>query len=150
MAGGLLGRRRALTIEGQLDALGQPSTDVRTGEAVTFRIHYSAEESIPDPTFAVAVHTLEGVLVTSPTTREAGLTCDRIDGRGVVDLAVDPLLLLPGTYDLSASVSDAAALHVYDTRHRAVRFDVEPGRPHETHGGVVSLAGRWHLRSSEG
>ena len=55
------------------------------------------------------------------------------------------MLLLPGTYDLSVSAVDYAILHVYDFRQRALRFDVDPGTPHETFGGLVSLDGRWTL-----
>jgi ABC-2 type transport system ATP-binding protein len=132
-----------------LDAHGLPSTEVNTGDAVTIRLHYVATEDIEDPTFTLAVHTIEGVLVTSPTSREAGFVPDRLTGKGVVDLVVDPLLLLPGTYDLSASITDAAALHVFDMRHRALRFDVDPGCPHETHGGLMSLNGRWGARQPD-
>jgi hypothetical protein len=91
----------------------------------------------------MAIHTVEGVQVTAPTSRELGLSLDRIEGRGIVDLRVEPLLLLPGTYDLSGSITDAGALQVYDMRHRGLRFDVEPGHPHETRGGLVSLNGTW-------
>ena len=49
----------------------------------------------------------------------------------------------PGTYDLSATVADETSLHVYDSRHRALRFDVEPGDPRESFGGVLTLQGRW-------
>jgi ABC-type polysaccharide/polyol phosphate transport system ATPase subunit len=132
-----------------LDADGRPSTEVNTGDAVTLRIRYNASEPIAEPTFSLAVHTVEGVLVTNPTTRGVDLVSDRIVGKGTVDLFVDPLLLLPGTYDLSASITDAAALHMYDMRHRAVRFDVGGGHRDEDDGGLMSLNGRWDLRPSE-
>ncbi len=57
--------------------------------------------------------------------------------------AVDRLMLLPGTYDISASLYDYAIVHPFDFRQRVVRFDVDPGTPHETFGGVMSLDGRW-------
>jgi len=126
-----------------LDHEGRATDDVRTGEAVTFRLHYDAAEPIEHPTFSVELHTIEGVLLTNPSAREAGLSPDQVKGRGAVDLVVDRLPLLPGTYDLSATVADEASLHVYDSRHRALRFDVEPGDPRESFGGVLSLQGRW-------
>ncbi len=128
-----------------LDASGEPVSRARTGDAVTFRVHYAASQPVERPVFAMAVHTLQGVELTHPTTRQSGLVPERIEGNGVVDLVVDRLLLLPGTYDASASVTDYAALHTYDHRHRAVRFDVDPGMPHETEGGLMSLGGVWHL-----
>ena len=124
---------------------GRPTSKLYTGDKVTFRFHYNAHEPIDHPVFGLAIHTVDGVHVTGPNSREAGVTVDRIDGEGVVDLVVDRLLLLPGTYDVSAALTDQAALHAYDFRHRAHRFDVGPGTPHETYGGVMSLDGRWQI-----
>ena len=129
-----------------LDADGTPTSKVHTGDRVTFRFHYATHEPIPTPVFGLGIHTVDGVHVTGPNTREAGVEVDRIDGSGIVDLVVERLLLLPGTYDISAALTDHAALHQYDYRHRAHRFDVGPGTPHETYGGVMSLDGRWHLQ----
>jgi ABC-2 type transport system ATP-binding protein len=126
-----------------LDAKGRPTTLVSTGDAVTFRLSYRADEQIPKPVFGLALHTREGVHVTGPNTLEAGLVPDAIEGRGSVDLHVPRLLLLPGSYDVSASLVDHEILHTFDFHQRSLRFDVEPGDPHETFGGVVSLGGAW-------
>ena len=125
-----------------LDASGAPTAQVRTGDAVTVRLHWSAKEPVEKPVFGVAVHSLEGIEVTGPNTRDADLVPDKIDGTGVVDLHVPRLLLLPGTYDLSAAIYDYTRQHPYDHRHRAYRFDVEPGIPREEHG-LTSLGGTW-------
>ena len=127
---------------------GAPTAQVHTGDAVRFRLHYEAAEPIERPVFGLALHTVSGIHVTGPNTGEAGLEIARIEGRGHVDLAVDPLLLLPGTYDLSAAITDQTGLHTFDYRHLAVRFDVDPGTPHETFGGVVSLNGSWAIGAS--
>ena len=132
-----------------LDPDARPTTDVCTGDQVTFRFHYHASAPVDRPTFAMAIHTIEGVLVTNPSAREGGLTPGKIEGHGAVDLVVEHLPLLPGTYDVSGTISDDTSLHVYDTRHRAVRFDVEPGSPRESFGGLVSLRGEWGLLEHE-
>jgi ABC-2 type transport system ATP-binding protein len=128
-----------------LDGSGEPTTRVRTGDAATFRLRYHAAQAVPRPVFGIALHTLEGMHVTGPNTREAGQVPEKIAGHGVVELHVPRLLLLPGTYDLSASLVDYSALHFYDFHQRALRFDVEAGTPHETFGGVVSLGGEWRV-----
>jgi ABC-2 type transport system ATP-binding protein len=74
---------------------------------------------------------------------------DEINGAGTVDLTIDRFLLLPGTYDLSASLVDYSNMHVFDSHQRSLRFDVDPGDPHESFGGVVSLGGRWQVRPGE-
>jgi ABC-2 type transport system ATP-binding protein len=68
---------------------------------------------------------------------------DRIEGKGTVELTVPRLLLMPGTYDLAAGITDDAILHVYDWRRKSFRFTVLPGTPHEAAGGLFSMAGSW-------
>jgi ABC-2 type transport system ATP-binding protein len=126
-----------------LNAKGKPTKKVRTGDAVTVRLHYRAHEPISRPNFGVMINTREGLLVSGPNTREAGLVPKKIIGPGVIELHIPRLLLLPGTYDLSGSLCDFAVLHVFDFHQNAVRFDVEPGKPYETFGGVTSLDGEF-------
>ncbi|MDP1819358.1 MAG: ABC transporter ATP-binding protein [Acidimicrobiales bacterium] len=118
---------------------------IRTGDPVTFRLCYKADQPIERPTFGFALHTLDGVHVTGPRTADQGLFPDVILGEGTVELVVDRLLLLPGTYDLSCALHDSAGLHPYDARNRALRFNVVPGAPHEGMGGITSLGGEWHV-----
>jgi ABC-2 type transport system ATP-binding protein len=127
-----------------LDRSGQSVTKVRTGEAMTIRLHYDIDQPIERPIFGLAIHTVEGLEVTGPNTREANQIPDVLDGRGHVDFTVDRLLLLQGTFDITASLYDYSLLHAFDFRHRALRFDVDPGVPREAHG-VVSLDGAWRV-----
>jgi len=122
---------------------GRTTSKLQTGDAVTFRVHYQAPQRVERPVFGLAFYNLEGVLVSGPNTREANVVPDYIEGEGTVDLTVGAMMLLPGTYDISASVYDYAIVHPFDFRQRAVRFDVDAGSPHETFGGVMSLNGRW-------
>ncbi len=128
-----------------LDERGAPTLRVHTGDRVTMRLHFSVAHPIDKPVFGIAIHTLEGMQVTGPNSREAGCVPDRVEGPGHVDITVDRLLLLPGTYDLTVAFTDYSALHPYDYRHRVLRFDVEPGDPRESYGGVVSLGGQWSV-----
>ena len=132
-----------------LDERGAPTLRVHTGDRVTIRLHFSVAHPIDKPVFGIAIHTLEGMQVTGPNSREAGCVPDRLEGPGHVDITVDRLLLLPGTYDLTVAFTDYSALHPYDYRHRVIRFDVEPGDPRESYGGVVSLGGRWSVHASD-
>jgi ABC-type polysaccharide/polyol phosphate transport system ATPase subunit len=122
---------------------GQPTEQIRTGDEVTFRLHYEAARSVERPVFGLGVFTLEGVQVSGPNTREAGVWVEHVDGAGVVELHIDRLLLLPGSYVVSAAATDETISHTFDHRHKALHFDVKPGTPHETYGGVISFDGRW-------
>jgi ABC-2 type transport system ATP-binding protein len=127
-----------------LDASGEPVKRVRTGDAVVFRLHYKSDARIPKPVWGMGLYTLDGVWVTGPNTQEVGLLPDRLEpgAEGWIDLRVDRLLLLPGTYDVSTWLFNMTGGQSYDVRHRSFRFDVELGDPHEEHG-LVSLGGDW-------
>lgn len=137
------GEGRIVTVE-LLDATGTPVSRLKTGDKATIRFHYSLEEPIEQPVFGMAIHTIDGTHVTGPNTRDADCVPDRLAGDGYVDLRIDRLLLLPGTYDITASLYDYACLHPYDLRHRVLRFDMESGEPRETYG-LVSVDGRWQI-----
>ncbi len=139
-----VGKVRLTELE-MLDASGRPVDQVCTGDAVTLRVHYEALEPVHDPVFSFSIHTPDGVLVTGPNTKEAEVSVDKIDGSGVVDLRVPRLLLLLGNYDLSAECTNTTVTHSYDRLQRTFRFDVKPGTPHETYGGLTSLDGRWSI-----
>ena len=131
----------------QIELLGRDGRAVnrlQTGEAIKIRFHYDFSEPIDKPVFGLAIHTLDGTHITGPNTRDADCVPDRLEGRGTVDFSVERLMLLPGTYDVSAALFDYGLLHPYDVRHRALRFDVDPGEPHESYG-VMSLGGCWHV-----
>ncbi len=121
---------------------GVATTDVKTGDQVTFRLHYKFNEPIERPVFGLAIQTIEGMVVTGPNTRQAGFVPDRLDGEGFVDLRVDRLMLVAGTYDISVSLFDFSCSHAYDYRHLTLRFDVERGEPTDEFG-VMALGGTW-------
>jgi ABC-2 type transport system ATP-binding protein len=130
-----------------LDGSGKRLQAVRTGEQVTLRLHYAAPGPVDAPVFAVSVHSLDGIELSRPSTSDAGLRLARIDGPGHVDLHVDRLLLLPGVYDVTATLSADGALAGAPDRAHALRITVEPGEPHEEHG-LISLGGRWDVSSN--
>ena len=138
------GRLRLTDLQ-MLDAGGRPVDQACTGDSVTFRVHYEAHEPVTEPVFSFSVHTPDGVLVTGPNTKEAEVWVDEVHGTGHVDLQVPRLLLLLGNYDLSAECTNKTVTHSYDRLFRATRFDVKPGTPHETYGGMTSLDGRFTI-----
>jgi ABC-2 type transport system ATP-binding protein len=148
-AGGASGRARwgsgEVTIGSvELLADGKPTSHVPTGADVTFRLHWTAQRPVEDPVFGIAVHTLDGVHVTGPNTRDVDLSTGTVSGEGYTDLRVPRMMLTPGTYELTAAVFDRGVVHAYDHREGVLRFDVAPGRPSDRFG-VMSLGGEWGL-----
>ena len=125
-----------------LDSRDAVVVRAHTGDPVTLRIHYNAKEPVRDVQFGTALNSIEGVAITGPNTRHAGLACERLEGRGFVEFRIPRLLLLPGGYNLTVAIYDLPALHAYDHVERMLRFDVEAGEPYEEVG-VVSLGGVW-------
>jgi ABC-2 type transport system ATP-binding protein len=127
-----------------LDAAGEPTKEVRTGEAVTIRMSYRAYQRIEKPLFALSVDTVTGTHVWAHTSRDAGATPDAIEGEGFVDVTVPALHLQAGTFDLHASINDYTWTHRYDRWRFVVRFDVL-SRPHHDTSGIVDLGASWAL-----
>ena len=67
-----------------------------------------------------------------------------VSGEGHVDIVMDAVGLLPGTYDIHTTVTDFNRQHEYDNVHLALRFDVMSGKPYET-GGLVTMRPQWSM-----
>ena len=81
-------------------------------------------------------------MISAPTTKETDQVPEKIDGDGWLDLHLDRFPLLPGTYDITASLTDFNLAHPYDVRRNVLRVDVDRKGPTEP-AGLVSLGGRW-------
>jgi lipopolysaccharide transport system ATP-binding protein len=130
-----------------LDERQRHTREALTGDTVTLRFHYVLDGSIDRPVLGMAVHTAEGIEVTVATMPGEGLVAGGSGGHGHVDLRIDALPLLPGSYDVSTTLTDGDSGAVVDAHPRAFRFVVHTGSPHGSSGGIVDLAGSWHVES---
>jgi ABC-2 type transport system ATP-binding protein len=110
---------------------------VRTGDAVTFRLHFETTEPVKHPVVALRVSSLTGIDVTSPTSRDAGSVPGVVDGHGHVDIEMDDLALVPGAYVVHTEVTGWSRQIVYDHLQNARSFDVFAGDSSETDGFVT-------------
>jgi ABC-type polysaccharide/polyol phosphate transport system ATPase subunit len=127
-----------------LDSRGRHTREALTGDAVTLRFHYLLDGAVERPVFGMAVHTDEGIEVTNAA-MTPDVKADDCGPHGHVDLRVEALPLLAGTYDISATLADGATGGVLDEHRRAFRFVVDAGHPHGSTGGIVDLGGSWQL-----
>ena len=107
------------------------------------------DQPIEQPLFALSIHTMDGFEVSTPRSRDVNCVPEKLEGCGVVELDFESLNLLPGTYDVTVALTDQSQLHTYDNRVDILRIDVDRGVSPEE-GGVVSLGGRWTIRSLGG
>ena len=141
------GEARISSVE-LLDAAGEPTGAVPTGESLTIRVHYDAAERVERPVFGVALETIEGAYVWAFHTRDGGMEISSLEGRGYIDCIVPRVPLAPGTFDVTASIVDWTTQHVFDFRRNLVRFDVESGDPRES-GGIVTMGATWSPTKGE-
>ncbi len=127
-----------------LDAAERPVNRTYGGNVATFRLHYQMQEAIERPVFGLSIHTIDGFEVSLLRSRDVDCVPEKLHGAGHVDVTFDHVRLLPGTYDVTVSLTDASSLHTYDVRTDVLRFDVERGDLREQ-GGVVALGGRWRI-----
>ena len=113
----------------------------RTGDRVTVRISYEASEPIPDAVFGLALENLDGVYVWAHNTEDAGTEISTLTGAGAVELVIPALPLQPGTFELTAAITNTSS-HLFHVLRHVVRFHVDVGNPRES-GGVVTFSGRW-------
>jgi hypothetical protein len=137
------GEGRIIGVE-LLDSSAQVTSRLHSGQPAYVRLHYEMHEPIESPVFGLAIRTLDGFEVSGLSSRDVDCAPDKLEGRGHVDVFFDALRLLPGTYDLTVSLSDHSRLHTYDVRRDLIRFDVERGTRNDE-SGVVSLGGCWKI-----
>jgi ABC-type polysaccharide/polyol phosphate transport system ATPase subunit len=132
-----------------LDAAGNAIESACTGDSVTLRFDYALSGPYADPAITVSVHSLDGLEVSRPTARLTSVHGGVVPTEGTVDLRVDHLLLLPGTYDVVASVGEWGTPMRAPDRARGLRV-VVARRDHIEEHGVVSLGGKWEFAGLEG
>ena len=136
-----------------LDEHGGTKPVVHSGDSLTIRLHYTNERDLPNLQFGVRIYSNLGLLVTEANTWGTGHHLELSpQGPGVVDLQIDFLNLMPGSYYVSIWVSSFAEWH--DVLDNVTKLDVEPsdyygtGRGIEARFGLVFLPCRWIDRTA--
>jgi lipopolysaccharide transport system ATP-binding protein len=140
--GGHSGPIRIAAVELSSRAASAPAV-VPSGGALRVRICYEAAQ----PTsahFAVDIHTAEGVFCTGINTQMDECDFGVLQGRGVVDLTIPRLPLLPGCYTASVGILHHTTLAPLDLRLRAFPLTVSLRRPDF---GFVYVERSWEHRT---
>jgi ABC-type polysaccharide/polyol phosphate transport system ATPase subunit len=104
-AEGRWGSRAAeITSVAFLDRAGQPSQVLQTGDPVTLRLAVRAPKPLKDFVFGVGIFNAEGVCVYGTNTDLEQYESDAFSGDGTVDLAIESLDLVEGTYKIDVAV----------------------------------------------
>ncbi|HLF70082.1 MAG TPA: Wzt carbohydrate-binding domain-containing protein, partial [Actinomycetota bacterium] len=121
---------------------------LRSGGPTSVRIFYDASVSIPDPCFVLRYTSPDGRVIAETSTDEHALSLGPIFGKGSLEYQIPELRLVPGTYDLTASLTDRTGEKLFDRRDREIRFDVGQGALPDRNG-LLSMGGRWKLLAKD-
>lgn len=126
-----------------LDRFGNDVRELRTGDAVTFRLHWRTNGGpVERPVFGVSFKSLDGVHVWSHNTWDADYIPQRLNGSGTIEIEVPNLPLQPGIFDLNTSAVNDTFTHDFDQWVGAARLDIVVGTPRES-GGLVVMRSQW-------
>jgi len=87
-----------------LDAAGRETGVFETGRPMFVEIAWTAHRPVERAVFGFSVKTANGLYVFGSNTQIAGQAVPRLEGRGTVRLALDPLTLMQGSFLLSLSI----------------------------------------------
>lgn len=128
---------------------GEPRAFVRTGEEVTFRLHFRAQKRVRFPHFGLKIYSSFGALISEVSTWASGVDIPEVPaGESWIDLTFHSLDLMPNQFYISlwcASVGDIW----YDVLDRCSCLDVVEsdffgsGRGINQRHGVLALACQW-------
>jgi len=124
-----------------VDGKGRKRQTFATGEPLVIEIHYKAHRRVERPVFGLAIHRGDGIHLTGPNTRFAGLEIPWIEGRGVIRYTVPALPLLQGIYYLSVSSHNWEDTEMFDYHDRLYSFHILPS--HKERYGMLTLQGCW-------
>jgi len=125
-----------------VDATGQISNTLATGEPMTIVLRYHAHRRIEQPGFGVAFHRKDGLHISGTNTIMGRLDIPYVEGPGEVYYRVASLPLLEGDYFLSVATHNMDYSVMYDDQRMLYPFRVvrRQSVPHE---GIVYLPASW-------
>ena len=121
----------------------QEVADFETDRPAIIRISYSCPTPIKDAVFGIRITHLHGTVVWGSNTKRRGIVMPTLSGTGYIDLEIDSLPLLEGTYDLTVALSDMSEVHEYDHWERRNRFNVYQHGVFDE--GLLAVRSQWNF-----
>jgi lipopolysaccharide transport system ATP-binding protein len=122
-----------------------------SGGPLAVRLHYECQRNLPNLIFGVRIYSNLGVMITEANSWSTGQEIPMAPrGRGCVDLEIDFLNLMPGSYYVGVWVANIHEWH--DRLDNVTKLVVEPsdyystGRGIESRFGLIFLPFRWKHR----
>jgi lipopolysaccharide transport system ATP-binding protein len=130
---------------------GSPSHVIQSGDGLTLRLHFHAQQQVLQPSFWLRLHTSMGTLISETSSWLHGQSIPSLSpGDGYIDLELDSLNLIPARYMISLSIHGGEEGKTLDGDVHAF-LDVEPSgatgtvRALNSRHGIVYFAQRWDV-----
>ena len=143
------GQARFLKMEFLNDTGGNHNL-IHSGDGLRVRFHYECLRDIPNLYFGLRIYTNLGMLVSNIHNWSTNQVVPRApQGKGSIDLEIDSLNLMPGTYYLGVWVSGHNEWH--DVLDNVAKLNIEPsdfygtGRGVEARFGLIFFPFRWKV-----
>lgn len=107
-----------------VDASGQERYVYRSGEAARLALRYKVHRSVEEPVFGIAIFRGDGLLCYGSNTEIEGVPIPPLGEEGVVEVLLERLDLIEGTYYLDVAVH-AKDGYPYDYHHWLYSFAVK-------------------------
>ncbi len=134
---------------------GNSCNVVRCGDPLVIRFHYTARETVHNPSFFFRIYTNMGTLVSQTGNLLHGMRVPKIEpGDGLIEVEIASLTLLPAQYSLSLWISGETGQPIHDGDVR-LALDVEParifpsGREPGSHLGIAYFPLVWRVPAAE-
>jgi lipopolysaccharide transport system ATP-binding protein len=121
---------------------------IQSGDKFTIRFHYECQRDVPNLHFGIRIYSHLGVLLTDAHTWATATPVPLArQGSGTIDVEIDFLNLMPGTFFLGIWASSFHEWH--DVLNNVATLEVEPsdyygtGRGIESRFGLMFLPCRW-------
>jgi lipopolysaccharide transport system ATP-binding protein len=107
-----------------LDESGVSTENIQTGKSATIRIHYFAHELIEDVVAGIRITDMFGANIWGTNSKRRGTKFPPLVGEGSIDLVVQRIPLLKGSFDLSVGLRDWSEVHAYDYWGKKIQIHV--------------------------
>jgi ABC-2 type transport system ATP-binding protein len=115
-----------------------------TGEPLNIAIDYTSQIDISNASVAIGITHLHGTDIWGTSTEKNSVKLPIAVGSSSLNLELNNLPLLNGTYDLSVAITDQAGIHEFDHWEKRVRFDVHQGDIYNS--GLVNISSSWTIK----
>ena len=131
-----------------LDPNGTQLPSFRTGEAMTFRIRYTAAEPIPHAACVLQIYRADNLShVFGQSTQDAGVDVT-LGTKGAIEFSIPRLPILKGSYVVTVALQDENGKKVYDCHDRRYSFMVFENPELRLEYGAVHMGGEWRVSDS--